>query len=63
MRTFWTNAGACERSIEFEELRREHAEGFDAGTFLALDLLVERLDELIDRADRAEIPVKFSLVT
>ncbi|WP_233858920.1 hypothetical protein [Paraburkholderia sp. HD33-4] len=43
-----------------KELRRAHAEGFDAGTFRALDLLVERLDELIDRA---EIPVKFSLVT
>ncbi|MBC8746576.1 hypothetical protein OKW43_007206 [Paraburkholderia sp. WC7.3g] len=42
-----------------KELRRYHAEGFDAGTFLALDLLVDCLDELTDRAD---IPVKFSLV-
>ncbi|MBB5507728.1 hypothetical protein [Paraburkholderia atlantica] len=43
-----------------KELRRDHAEGFDAGTFVALDQLVDRLDELIDRA---EVPVKFSLVT
>ncbi|MGF6266130.1 MULTISPECIES: hypothetical protein [Paraburkholderia] len=43
-----------------KELRRDHAEGFDAGTFVALDQLVDRLDELVDRA---ETPVTFSLVT